>query len=751
MKRIAFALALLTLCCAAVHATAHLDRHAPAGGSPPWQRALLGISNAATDARFALHGPRPAPADIAVVAIDSEALARYGRWPWHRDVLAALVDGIGSAGARSIGLDMVFSEADPRATDGLRKALTERGLGALADEHETDPLLAGALAKHADKVALGWQTDSPCIPLRDGPSGCPADEDQFARTVPPSLGLFALPKPKGSAIVVARSPLVHAVTVVANQDLFGEQARRAGFFNAFLDPDGVVRTSYVVMAVAGRLHPALGLAMAQVAWGGKVRPAVADDGRLLALGRPDGAALPVDESGQLRLNFYGPGRSFRYVSASAILAGEAAALASVRGAHVLVGLTALGAHDMRAFPFDANVPGVEGHATLLGNLLDGSAFAARDRVRDAWWLSLVVLSAGLLVALALQRLDAVRGLIAAAVGLGGLGAADVWLFARGVWFDSGAVHLGLWLTVATLVGVRYFQEQRSRAFIKSAFSRYVSPALVDRMVADPAGLRLGGEKKDLTILFSDIRSFTTVSERLDPRELVAFLNHYLGRMTEIVFDHKGTLDKYIGDAVMAFWGAPLDDPNHPRGALDAAVAMIAAVDALRPGVQARWDLALHIGIGVATGVVSVGNMGSERNLAYTALGDRVNLAARLESLTKTYGAAILTTADTLQAAQAGGGRYHARTVDFVRVKGKKEPVELVELRAEPFDPAELTEWTTARAHYLGERFAEARSGFAQLATDHPHALYTLMADRCQHWIDHPPGHNWSGAWTMESK
>ncbi len=751
MKRLAVALALLALCCAAVHVTARLDRHAPPGGAPTWQRALLSVSNLATDVRFALRGTRHAPADIVVVAVDSEALARYGRWPWHRDVLAALIDAIGSADAKSIGLDMVFSEADPRATDGLRQALTAKGLASLADEHETDPLLAGAIARHADKVVLGWQTDSPCIPLRDGPSECPADEDQFARTVPPSLGLFGLAKPKGSKLVVARSPLLHAVTVVANLDLFADQARRAGFFNAFLDPDGVVRTSYAVMAVAGKLQPALALAMAQVAWGGKAQAEVTPDGRLLALRKPGGAALPVDGAGHLRLNFYGAGRSFGYVPASAVLAGDAAVLGKLRQAHVLVGLTALGAHDMRAFPFDANVPGVEGHATLLANLLDGSAFVARDRASDAWWLTLAVLVLGIGLALGLHRLPAVRGLAGAGLVLLALAGADLWLFTRGVWLDTGVVHLGLWLAVAATIGVRYFQEQQSRAFIKTAFSRYVSPALVDKMLADPTGLRLGGEKKALTILFSDIRSFTTVSERIDPRELVAFLNHYLGRMTEIVFEHKGTLDKYIGDAVMAFWGAPLELADHPRAALDAAVAMIAAVEQLRPGVKARWDIDLHIGVGVATGTVSVGNMGSERNLAYTALGDRVNLAARLESLTKTYGAAILTSADTLQAAQALGGRYHARTVDFVRVKGKKEPVELVELRPAPFDVAELAAWQAARDLYLAEQFGQAQAGFAALAESHPNALYTLMAQRCQYWLDQPPARDWSGAWTMESK
>ena len=753
MKLVWLAAPLLLLTCAVVRWQASLDRHAElqSGAVATVERGIVGLSNICTDLRFRLRGPRSPAAKVAIVAIDSEAIARYGRWPWHREVMAALIDGIGNAGAKSIGLDVVFAEADPRASEGLRQALAERGLSELADAHETDPMLAGAVAKHATKVVLGWQTDSPCRPLTDGLQQCPVDDARYGQTVPPSHGLFALAKPKGAKLLPALSPLLAAVTVTANLALVAEQARFAGYFNAFLDPDGVVRTAYVVMAVAGKLHPSLALAMAQVQWGGKAQAQLAADGHLLALRKPDGTALPVDASGLLRIGFYGAGRTFSYVSASAVLAADPTVLKQLRDVHVLVGLTALGAHDMRSFPFDANVPGVEGHATILANLLADQAFVARDAAADAWLLILLVLVVGAGLVIALHRLQALGGLVVAGCALCAVAAADMLVFSNGIWFDTGAVYTGLGSTIAALLAMRYFEEQKSRTFIKSAFSRYVSPAVVDNMLAHPDQLTLGGEKKAMTVLFSDIRSFTTVSERLDPRELVAFLNHYLGRMTDIVFDHRGTLDKYIGDAVMAFWGAPLPHADHPRDALQAAVAMIAAVDSLRPGIKARWDIDLQIGIGVATGIVSVGNMGSERNLAYTVLGDRVNLAARLESLTKTYGAQVLTTADTLQAAQACGGIFVARTVDLVCVKGKTEPVELVELFFKPLEQAEQLAFEAARKLYLVEQFSEAAQAFTALQVQFQHRLYPLMLQRCQHYLQHPPPAQWSGAWIMENK
>jgi adenylate cyclase len=747
------ALVLLAVFAGLVAWASDLDRNAPAqsGGVAAAKRAVLAASSMATDLRFALRGSRPPDAKVVVVAIDSESIGLYGRWPWHRDALAALIDAIGQAGATAVGLDMVFSEPDPRTPPALREAMQQKGFADLADAHETDPMLAAAIAKWADRLVLGWQTDSPCVPLRDGPKDCPVADPQWADTIPASHGLFALPKPKGWRSDRATSPLTSAVTVVPNLPAFAGAARHAGFFNAWLDTDGVIRSTRLVMAVAGKVHPSLALAMAEVAWKGRVRPEYTPDGHLAALRKPDGTPLPVGTSGGFRMDFYGPGRSFAYVPAHAVLAGDKAAVAQLAGAHVLIGLTALGLHDMRAFPFDANVAGVEGHATILANLLEGRAFAPIARPTALAGLLAVLIVVGAGISFALHRLDARKGLAVAAAALLALFAGDLALFSHGTWLDTGLVYVGLASVFAVTLALRYFEEQKDRAFVKSAFSRYVSPAVVDEILSYPDQLGLGGQKKALTVLFSDIRSFTTVSERLDPKDLVAFLNRYLGCMTELVFASSGTLDKYIGDAVMAFWGAPNDLPGHARKALECAVAMQRAVAELRPEVKQRWGIDLEIGVGVATGVVSVGNMGSERNLAYTVLGDRVNLAARLESLTKTYGAEVLTTADTLAAARAQGAQLHAREVDQVRVKGKHEPVILVEVTREPVADPEQQAFAAARAMYDGGEYDAARAAFDALYAQTQHRLYRMLAERCTLLASKPRAPDWSGVWTMESK
>ena len=344
------------------------------------------------------------------------------------------------------------------------------------------------------------------------------------------------------------------------------------------------------------------------------------------------------------------------------------------------------------------------------------------------------------------------------------------------------------------ISVGNLGEEAKKQFLRSAFSRYVPPAVVDGIVADPSQLALGGDKKMLTVLFSDIRGFTTFSERLDAKQLVGFLNHYLGQMTDIVFAHRGTLDKYIGDAVVAFWGAPVGQDDHAVRAINAAIAMQQAVAAMRQAAQESWGIDLHVGIGLTSGVVNVGNMGSPTNFEYTVIGDRVNLASRLESLTKTYGALFLTTDDTLaEIARAGQPLPPHRVVDLVRVKGKHLAVtlgtvqvwlgqfvlawwvassvldsrlaapcstkvtelfldrSLVEVLVAPPDPAHSAGFEAARAQYLAREFAQAQAAFNQLYTSHGQKLYQLYAARCDHWQTVQPAADWSGEWDMESK
>ncbi|OFZ36477.1 MAG: hypothetical protein A2070_09605 [Bdellovibrionales bacterium GWC1_52_8] len=281
---------------------------------------------------------------------------------------------------------------------------------------------------------------------------------------------------------------------------------------------------------------------------------------------------------------------------------------------------------------------------------------------------------------------------------------------------------------------------------------------MDSILKDPSKLTVGGEKRELTILFSDIRGFTSFSEKMDAKALSSLLNEYLGVMTKIIFAHEGTLDKYIGDAIMAFWGAPLDQPKHAANSLKTAIAMMKALNEQRPLIQEKYGVQIEIGIGINSGMVSVGNMGSETNFAYTVIGDHVNLASRLESLTKAYGVTILTTRFTLNdVLQAGEPLPPHRVLDHVKVKGKKNAVEMIQVLDREYDSEGLKMFEEGRALYTAQKWDEAITVFtaanARLALsvdkmDGPCAVYL---ERCGDFKKVPPEAGWDGSWEMHSK
>jgi adenylate cyclase len=307
------------------------------------------------------------------------------------------------------------------------------------------------------------------------------------------------------------------------------------------------------------------------------------------------------------------------------------------------------------------------------------------------------------------------------------------------------------------LAAKYILEEHNKKFLKVAFSKYVAPSIVNRILEDPTKLMLGGEKKELTILFSDIRGFTTFSEKMDAKQLATFLNDYLGIMTNLVFANDGTLDKYIGDAVMAFWGAPLDQAAHADHCLKAAIAMMKALSVNQARFVAEYGVDVRIGIGVNTGVVNVGNMGSVNNFEYTVIGDHVNLASRLEGLTKHYGVGILTTRFTLdQVASSGAALPAHRVLDFVKVKGKGTAVELIQVLDRDLSPEGLKLFAQGRAHYSAMRWDAATEAFGEASrllstSDEPDAPCEMYLERCRDFRAQPPEPGWDGSWTMTSK
>lgn len=721
------------------------------------------------DLKFRARGIKAPRTPVVIVEIDGDSIDALGRWPWHRDVLAFLTDRIFESGAKAVGFDFVLSEPDPRIPDGLWKTLKQKNLESLASQVETDPVLAHSISVHRDHVVLGWTADGICQSSYESPEICPGEGPARWRSTFDSFAPFAIPetRPAGAAPL---SPLPNITEPVPNAGIFANTALHQGLFNSLPDPDGVIRRAPLVFRGGGFLLPSLPLELARVAKGEDLEAESDRNGALVSLRWKNGnLMIPVSPLGMISMDFRGPAYSFPYVSVLEVLSDRSELRTGFdrvklmkrsdlfRDAVVLVGVTAVGLYDLRAFPYDPNVPGVEGHATVLDQLLSDAYLKPLDA--STWGflpLFLLTFVAGFLGFLFL-RLDAVPALLVFGGSAIAFAVADFTAFSRGFTLETGLFYTELATLLLGTLALKYVSEERNRKFVRGAFAKYVAPSVVDHILKHPERLVVGGERKELAILFSDIRGFTSFSEKLDPRTLSQFLGEYLTAMTELVFQEKGTLDKYIGDAVMAFWGAPLEPTEPPaRSALRAAVAMQRKAREIAPGFKARFGIDLEIGIGFNQGPVSVGNMGSTRIFSYTVIGDSVNLASRLEGLTKTYGAPILTERSTLVAAGEAG--FPSRTLDRVRVKGKDHAIELVEILDSASPPSTwLRRFVDARNLYESRKFQEAEAAF-QAASEarfadsaHTDPVSLLFVERCRAFRDHPPPSDWDGAWDMDTK
>ncbi len=374
------------------------------------------------------------------------------------------------------------------------------------------------------------------------------------------------------------------------------------------------------------------------------------------------------------------------------------------------------------------------------------------------WLLIIMSIGALIFAYSVEKLESVPALVLFVAVMGGGAYVDQkLLFSENSNWNTSILLIELCVIFVLTFSVKYILEERNKKFIRGAFAKYVSPSIIDSIMKDPSKLTVGGEKRDLTIVFSDIRSFTSFSEKMDAKALSNFLNDYLGRMTDVVFETEGTLDKYIGDAVMAFWGAPLDQPKHAANACKAAVKMQQILRSQRGYFKEKYDIEVNVGIGINSGPVAVGNMGSERIFEYTVIGDHVNLASRIEGLTKDYHSAILTTRFTLDLiTQSGEPLPPHRVLDFVKVKGKKVAVELIQILDIEYPEEALTVFREARELYSKqawdaaiEKFALAASALAIDGKDDQ--MSHEFIERCRNFKLNPPGSDWDGAWVMTTK
>jgi len=594
--------------------------------------------------------------------------------------------------------------------------------------------------------------------------------------------------------------------------LIGDPTKHTGYFNAQLDSDGTVRKSLLLVRAANSYMPSLAFKTFLVDNGytavAKIdadsakptdpkndqiyTPGTTKSLKSIEIKDADGKivmTIPTDPEGYLTINYAGGPRMFAHISAADILSDSDELSIeqqvhdpktnrwAVQGKRVnkreflkdkmlIFGATAVGIYDLRVTPFDENYPGVETHANVLSNLLVEKARALGQRTPAGqpgflrvspyepriMWIVLVVM--GLLLSSLLSYYGSIQGLGITACFMGGAYLVDrIWLFGTGIITTSLFPIAEIAMTFVTLTFYKYFTEERTKRALKGTFEKYVSPAIVAEILSDPSNIELGGKKMELTVMFSDVRGFTTISEKLDPRQLSNLLNSYLTPMTDLVFKNKGTLDKYMGDAIMAFWGAPIHFDDHAQHACRCALQMIAKLKELQAEYRAKGLPEIDIGIGLNTGDMSVGNMGSETIRSYTVMGDSVNLGSRLEGINKEYGTRIIISEFTYEAVK---NNFVTREADWVRVKGKAQPVRIFELLAENPLSSELSELLkhfNSGFHLYHERqFARAIESFKlalQVQAEDP--VSVLYIERCEDYLVDPPDENWDGVHNMKTK
>ena len=736
-------------------------------------RALQVVSGWFTNFKFKARGIVPHKNNIVIVEIDGDALEAHGRWPWHRDLTAMLIQKTFDAGAKVVGLDIVFSEPDTRVSPEIAKLLQDNKLEQNISNFETDNVMQTVIQMNREKLVTGWITDTSCQPAFNSPESCPVMDPDHVMRYPVGFEKFAYTSfvtPNG--FDQSKTPLLSVPDFIANLPMYNDVALHSGTFAAFPDDDGYIRRTNVVMTANGQAYPSLPLEMARVGLKEDLQVKLGADQKVQEVSfMKSGTKIPVSPLGAMEINFRGPSQSFQYIRANEVMGdtdeihiekdraiASASKSALLKDAYVLIGLTAIGVYDMRAFPFDSNTAGVEGHATILDNILSSDMLVHNSSNGGIAWMYIFMIAAALGFAFITEKLESIPALALFVGTLVGFGGFDLEvLFKHNINWNTSLFYIEIVSIFAFTMSVKYVMEERNKKFIKGAFAKYVSPAIIDSIMKDPSKLSVGGEKRDLTIMFSDIRSFTSFSEKMDAKALAGFLNDYLGTMTDLVFEHEGTLDKYIGDAVMAFWGAPLDQPNHAINACKAAVKMQQSLAKSRPRFKEQYGIDVNIGIGINSGDVNVGNMGSERIFEYTVIGDHVNLASRLEGLTKEYHSGILTTRFTFdEIKKAGVEQPPHRVLDFVKVKGKKKAVELIQVIEKDFPAEGLKIFEEARVLYTQQRWDESIAKFTEAnallkLTDPDDGPSIMYIERCQEFKLNPPAADWDGSWEMHSK
>jgi len=688
--------------------------------------------------------PPPQGKPVTIIDLDEDSFAEIGQWPWPRTIVAKLISNLMQMGAGLVAFDVVFAEPDrmnPDSIPDVIDGLDEATIAKLRAMPSNDEVLAKVVKR--SRVVLGQAGYWEKLEVEKGPP------------IKKSVALLKQGKDVNLELFLPQFP-----TLIRNVGVFEKPASGHGIFSLVPEKDNVVRRVPTIFIHEGKLYPSLAIEMLRVAFQRKSVLLKANKAGVTFLGIHKKLQIPTDGKGRA-YPYYSLSDKAKYVSAREILNGTADP-SLIKGKLTIVGTSAVGLLDIRAIPTDPIVPGVEVHVQLIESALHGEWLNRPNYFIGAELA--ILLFGGLAMVILVPWLGATWTLLLFLVVASGTGGTSWYLFAeKRLLFDAGYAIGSIMLLYMTLTYTSYAKEEAERRQTKDAFSKYLSPDMVSRVAENPGELKLGGEERDMTLLFCDVRGFTTISEQFDAVGLTKLINKLLTPLTNVILDRHGTVDKYMGDCIMAFWNAPLDDEDHARNGCLSALEMLAEMEPLNERLEieaaeeGRKHIPLKVGFGVNTGSAVVGNMGSDQRFDYSVLGDTVNLAARLEGQSKGYGVNIVIGEITKDMAP----ELAYLELDLIKVKGKTEAVRIFCLLGKEDVAEDQNFRTLAKFHqqmleaYAAQdwnkavkRMKECRMLCEPYNLD---GLYDLYEERIVEFQGNPPGEDWDGVFVATTK
>ena len=716
------------------------------------------------DLRFKCRGELKPNSNIVLAVIDEKSIAKEGKWIWPRSKIANLITKLSQAGVKVIAFDIGFLEPDENdkylkdIITNIKKHILETGpkgyeidnyLEKLKTEVNQDMILARSIKESHSDIVLGYFFHT-----------APDKFDKFKGAEPVKESIISTHQKNiaGSEYkIISTAPdfqnsnILDASVPQSNITIISAATEYSGNFNMEPDSDGVVRHIPLVIKFKKRLYAPLSLITAS-AYLKKPLSIELDQGGVKSI-KVGNRYIPTDNSGNMFINYYGTEGTFQHISVTDILNADLKKLKYLKGKIVMVGATAIGIYDMRVTPFESIFPGLEIHANTLENIL------SENYIQHPDWIPLIdmfiIFISGILLGIILPGFQIIGATITIFIMFLSHIFLGYYLFAiHGVILNIVYPVFVMLLIYMEISVYSYFMESRQKAFIKDAFSRYLAPSVVKKLIDSPESLVLGGEERYITAFFSDVQGFTSISEKLSPTEIAGLLNEFLTEMTDIILKYEGTVDKYEGDAIIAFFGAPNYIENQAEVACRVCIEMQKKLVELRKKWKAEQRPQMKMRIGMCTGFAVVGNMGSKSRMDYTMIGDTVNTAARLEGANKLYGSYTIISETT---AMEAGTNIILRELDLILTVGKKKPIKIYEIIGLRNDIDEktshaLTYFNTGLELYRKQNWIQAIEFFDKtlelIPDDEPSKA---MKKRCNEYKENPPDKNWGGVYTSKVK